>query len=310
MRVPEPEKSLVWPGLLLAICLFLLSACQSAITPTAPNSSSRVVNVVAAENFYGDIARQLGGSHVSVTSILSDPNTDPHEFTASTKTLQEILGAKLIIKNGLNYDNWMDQLLSSASNSSQIVLTAGTIAPRKLPENPHVWYSFDDVQAMAQAITHSLEQLDTADKSSFEANLATFDASLTALKQKTSEIKKTYAGMPVALTETIYLYQTELTGLNVLTPFDFMKAISEGNDPPANTVLDIQNELAHKQAKIVIYNEQTVTPVTTNIQREAQTQHIPLVAVWETMPPGKTYQSWMMGQLTQLENALQQGTGK
>jgi len=268
------------------------------------------VNVVAAENFYGDIARQLGGSHVSVTSILSDPNTDPHEFTASTKTLQEILGAKLIIKNGLNYDNWMDQLLSSASNSSQIVLTAGTIAPRKLPENPHVWYSFDDVQAMAQAITHSLEQLDTADKSSFEANLATFDASLTALKQKTSEIKKTYAGMPVALTETIYLYQTELTGLNVLTPFDFMKAISEGNDPPANTVLDIQNELAHKQAKIVIYNEQTVTPVTTNIQREAQTQHIPLVAVWETMPPGKTYQSWMMGQLTQLENALQQGTGK
>ena len=306
------KKNSFWIGLLV-ICLCLLSACQSAITPsnvTGSSGSTRVVNVVAAENFYGDIVRQVGGSHVSVTSILSDPNTDPHEFTASTKTLQEIIAAKLVIKNGLDYDNWMDQLLSNASNSNQIVLTSGTIVPHKLPDNPHVWYSFDNAQAMAQAIAHSLEQIDAADKSTFEANLATFDASLTSLRQKTSEIKKTYVGTPVALTETIYLYQTELTGLNVLTPFEFMKAIAEGNDPPANTVLDIQNELAHKQAKIVIYNEQTITPVTTNIQKEAQTQHIPLVPVWETMPPGKTYQTWMMGQLMQLESALQQGTGK
>ncbi len=307
MRVST--KSSFWIGLFV-MCLGLLSGCQSAITSSNATGSSGVVNVVAAENFYGDIARQVGGSHASVTSILSDPNTDPHEFTANTKTLQEIIGAKLVIKNGLDYDNWMDQLLSNASNPHQIVLTAGAIALHKLPDNPHVWYSFDNVQAVAQSIAHSLEQLDAPDKATFEANLATFDASLNSLRQKTNEIKQTYGGTPVALTETIYLYQTELTGLNVLTPFEFMKAIAEGNDPPANTVLDIQNEVAHKQVKIVIYNEQTVTPITTNIQHEAQTQHIPLVPVWETMPPGKTYQTWMMGQLTQLESALQQGTGK
>lgn len=284
------------------LCVFLLGACQN--TTTHANSSNALIKVVAAENFYGDIARQLGGSRVSVTSILSDPNADPHEFTSNMKTLLAVSRANLVIKNGLGYDTWMNSLLASTSTPGQVVLTAGDIAPEKLPDNPHVWYSFDDVLAIAQAITHTFERLDTSDTSYFEKNLATFDASLNALKQKQQEIQQRYARTPIALIETIFLYQTQDMHLDVLTPFDFMKAIAEGNDPPVNTVLAVQKELTQRQVRVVIYNEQTVTPVTTNIQSEAQTQHIPLVPVWETMPPGKTYQSWMMGQLEQLERAL------
>jgi zinc/manganese transport system substrate-binding protein len=295
------------------ICLFLVSACGGSgngATSSATSASSRVINVVAAENFYGDIVQQLGGSHVDVTSILSDPNVDPHEYTSSVQTALKVSQADLILENGLGYDDWMDKLLSVAPNVKRTVLTAGEIAAHPLPNNPHVWYGVDNIPAIAQAITNALKKLDSSDASTFDSKLATFKQSLIPLQHKIAEINLKYKGTPIALTETIYLYQTGPEGLKVLTPFAFMKANAEGNDPPADTVAAINNEINLKQAKILIYNIQTVTPITTNVQNAAIKQHIPIVPVSETMPPGKTYQTWMLDELNSLETALQQGTGK
>jgi zinc/manganese transport system substrate-binding protein len=256
------------------------------------------------------VIKQLGGSHVAVTSILSDPNVDPHEYESNVQDGIAIQKAQLVVENGLGYDTWMDKLLSASPNSNRVVLVAGDIADHKLPDNPHVWYGINDMPTIAQAITNSLKKLDSADASAFDSNLAAFKQSLTTLRQKIIEINKKYAGTPVALTETIYLYQSIPEGLNVLTPFEFDKAIAEGNDPPANTVVEANNELTKKEAKILIYNVQTITPITTNLQNEAKGLNIPVVPVSETMPPGKTYQSWMMGQLNNLEQALASATGK
>lgn len=303
-------RSLLLPAMI--VCLFLLSACSggTASGPTGGTSSSKVIKVVAAENFYGDVVKQLGGSHVNVTSILSDPNVDPHEYTSNVQTAAKVSSADLVIKSGLGYDDWMDKLLSGSPNANRIVLTGGTLANHPLPDNPHVWYGVNNMPAIAQAITNALKKLDSADSSTFDKNLTTFTQSLTPLQQKIDEIHSRYNGTPIALTETIYLYQTTPEGLKVLTPFEFMKANAEGTDPPANTVAAINNEINQKQAKILIYNVQTVTPITTNVQNEAKKQNIPVVPVSETMPPSKTYQTWMMGQLDTLETALQQGTGK
>lgn len=304
------------PGLLA--CLFLLSACGGSSTPatgsgssaSTPAESSKVINVVAAENFYGNVVTQLGGKRVNVTSILSDPNVDPHEYTSNVQTAQKVSKADLVIENGLGYDDWMDKLLSGSPNSNRILLTGGKLADHPLPDNPHVWYGFNNMPAITQGITDALKKLDSADASTFDSNLAAFKQSLTPLQQKISDINTKYKGTPVALTETIYLYQTMPAGLNVLTPFEFMKANAEGTDPPADTVTSINNSINMKQAKILIYNLQTVTPITTNVQNEAKKQNIPIVPVSETMPPNKTYQTWMMDQLNVLELALQQGTGK
>jgi zinc/manganese transport system substrate-binding protein len=295
------------------ICLFLVSACGGAgngATPSATLASSRIINVVAAENFYGDIVKQLGGSHVDVTSILSDPNVDPHEYTSSVQTALKVSQADLVLENGLGYDDWMDKLLSVSPASNRIVLTGGKIADHALPDNPHVWYGVDNIPAIAQAITDALKKLDSTDASIFDGKLTTFKQSLAPLQQKIDAINVKYKGTPIALTETIYLYQTAPEGLKVLTPFAFMKANAEGTDPPADTVAAINNEINLKQAKVLIYNIQTVTPITTNVQNAATKQHIPTVPVSETMPPGKTYQSWMLDQLNSLEIALQQGTKK
>ena len=296
---------------LLILMLVLLSACGGSSTATPGGSSSpTAISVVAAENFYGDITKQLGGSHVSVTSILSDPNVDPHLYESNVQTAETVSKAQLVIENGLGYDTWMDQLLAASPKPGRIVLVAGNIANHKLTDNPHVWYGFDNVTTIAQAITGALKKLDTNDASTFDSNLASFKQSLMPLEEKISAINSKYAGTPVALTETIYLYQSAPEGLDVLTPFEFEKAIAEGNDPPANTVTITNDQITRKQVKALIYNVQTVTPITTNLQNEARSLNIPIVPVSETMPPAKTYQTWMMDQLDTLEQALATATGK
>jgi len=289
-------------GFLLSL-LLVLNAC-AGVSVTSGTVATGVINIVAAENFYGDIAKQLGGNHVAVTSILSDPNVDPHQYESSVPSAIAVSKAQLVIENGGGYDSWMDRLLAAAPSSNRLVVKGYTTAPILLSANEHVWYSVDDVAAIAQVITADLKKLDAAHASVFDANLTTFQRSLTGIRQKISEIQAKYNGTPVGLTETIYLYQTGPLGLNVLTPFAFQKAMAEGNDPPADSVITAENQITQHQIKVLIYNAQTVTPSTTKLENDAQQQHIPIVPVTETMPVSKTYQTWMLDQLNALEQAL------
>jgi zinc/manganese transport system substrate-binding protein len=297
------RKIVLWFSL-ASIALFLLSACGGTATGSAPNSTSQTIAVVAAENFYGDIVQQIGGSHVSVQSILSDPNVDPHEYEANTKSALAVSKAQLVIENAGGYDGWMDKLLSSSPNSSRVVIKAFDIAKFKLPDNEHVWYSIDNASTIAQAITDSLKKLDPTNATEFDSNLQKFQAALQPVQQKIADIKTKHANAPVGLTETIFLYQSGPLGLNVLTPPEFQKAIAEGNDPPANAVITAENQITKRQIKVLIYNEQTVTPITTKLENDAKSNNIPTVSVTETMPSGKTYQNWMLDQLNALEQAL------
>jgi len=279
-----------------------LNACSGAIASSTNNSGT--ISIVAAENFYGDIAQQLGAGHVSVVSILSDPNVDPHEFESSIQNGVAVSKAQLVIENGADYDTWMDKLLAASPNPNRIVLTAAKVASNPLPDNPHLWYGIDNIQTIAQNITTDLEKLDSAHKADYDAALTKFQSSLIPVQQKITEIKNKYDGTPVGLTETIFLYQTQPIGLNVLTPFEFEKAVAEGNDPPADSVVTANDQVTNHQIKVLIYNVQTVTPITTDLQNEAKQNNIPIVPVSETMPAGKTYQSWMLDQLDDLEQAL------
>jgi len=286
----------------LALCLsFGLSACAVAANSTV---SSLQISVVAAENFYGDLVQQLGGSHVAVTSILSDPNIDPHAYESNVQNSLAVSKALLVIENGDGYDAWMDKLLSASPSAERVVLVAADIADHKLANNPHVWYGLDNIQTIARSISASLEKIDPADKNAYDASLSVFLQSLAPVQQKIDDLKAKYNAVPVALTETIFLYQTGPIGLNVLTPFEFEKAVAEGIDPPADTVVTANDQILKGQVKVLIYNEQTITPITTNLQNEAKQANIPIVPVTETMPPGKHYQDWMLDQLNALQQAL------
>lgn len=300
------KRVLLWLIPILILFAELLIGCgEPAVIAT--NGTTDVIHVVAAENFYGNVVSQIGGPYVSVTSVLSNPNTDPHEFTSNARTALLVSTADLVIENGLGYDSWMGRLLSTQGNPRRIILNAGAIAPHLLPDNPHVWYDVNNMQVIAQAIAHALTQLDNSHAALFERNVQTFAASLQPIRQRLATIKQHYANTPVALTETIYLYQTQQEGLQVLTPPAFMKAIAEGDDPPVDALIAITDEVQQRQVHVLIFNIQTITPVTTLVEQKAKAQHIPLVAVSETMPTHQTYQTWMQAQLDALETALQEG---
>jgi zinc/manganese transport system substrate-binding protein len=292
------------------IALFILSACGGTASDSVganSTSSSSPLNVVAAENFYGDIVKQLGGSHVTVTSILADPNVDPHEYESNVNNAKAVFKANLVIENGGGYDSWMDKLLAGSPNSNRIVIQGFDSASSKIPDNVHVWYSIDNVQSIAQAITSGLKKLDPANSATFDSNYQTFNTSLSQIRQTMSAMKSRYNGTPVGLTETIFQYQAVPLGLKVLTPEEFQKAIAEGNDPPADSAITAENQIKGKQVKVLIYNEQTISPVTTRLQNDAKAAGIPIVPVTETMPANKTYQSWMLAQLGTLSQALGRG---
>lgn len=282
-----------------------MTALVAIIFPIALASAAPTgIKVVAAENFYGNIVTQLGGGKVDVTSILSDPNVDPHEYESSVDDAKALAVADLVVENGGGYDDWMDKLLSASPNAKRVLLRGFEIAPTKLPDNEHVWYNVDNVQTIAQAVTDGLSRLDPSDTTIFAKNLQTFRDSLARVRQKIAQMKQRHNGTPVGLTETIFLYQAVPLGLSVLTPFEFQKAVAEGNDPPADTVVVAENQVKGKKIKALIYNEQTISPVTTKLQDEAKAAGIPVVPVTETMPSALSYQDWMLAQLTALDQAL------
>jgi zinc/manganese transport system substrate-binding protein len=305
------KKGVIFFTLSVIIAL-LLSACGGAEannpSSTAPTGST--ISIVAAENFYGDIARQIGGSHVTVTSILSDPEVDPHEYESNVQNGIAVTKAQIVLKNGGGYDEWMDKLLSASPNDKRIVISAFDTATTKLTNNEHVWYSINNAQAVALAIATALKKVDAGHSSDYEGGLKSFEQALKDVQKKIETIKARYADTPVGLTETIFLYQSGPLGLNVLTPLEFQEAVAEGNDPPADTVAKVNNQVSQGQIKVLIYNEQVTTPLTTRLKTQATAKNIPLVPITETMPRGKTYQTWMLDQLNALEQALQKSTGK
>jgi zinc/manganese transport system substrate-binding protein len=291
-------KASTWCGLAALIFLITGGAAFGA------SAAAKVINVVAAENFYGNIAGQLGGERVHVTSILSDPNVDPHEYESSVNDAKAVAAADLVIENGGGYDDWMDKLLSGSPSGKRVVLKAFDIAGNKLPDNEHVWYDIDNVQGIAQSVTDAFQKLAPADAALFARSLQDFQQSLVKVRQKMADIKARWNGTPIGLTETIFLYQAKPLGLAVLTPLEFQKAIAEGNDPPADTVVVAENQVKGKKIKVLVYNEQTISPITSKLQEEAKSAGIPIVPVTETMPSAMNYQNWMLSQLTTLAQAL------
>ncbi|NNM66908.1 MAG: zinc ABC transporter solute-binding protein [Spirochaetales bacterium] len=292
-----------WLGILLPLAL--LVSCSQAQEKVIFQG----VHVVAAENFYGNLIQQIGGQHVEVTSLLSDPNVDPHEYEADVADAKAIARAQLVWENGGGYDSWMDKLVEGSGGSKRVVIKAFDLAVVHLSENEHVWYSLDNDLVFVAAMNSELKKLDPKDAADFDDRAARLAQSLQKIKERLAGLKQEFQGTPIALTETIFLYQSQAIGLKVLTPFNFMKAVAEGSDPSAQDALQSMNQVTNRQVKALVYNEQTVSAVTTKLLNQAASSGIPVVPITETMK-GPNFQNWMNGQLNVLQRALEDSVGK
>jgi zinc/manganese transport system substrate-binding protein len=289
-----------------------MSGCATTPDKTATNTdSATVLRVVAAENFWGSLAEQLGGSHVKVTSIINNPDADPHDYEPTAADGRAMAGAKLAIVNGVGYDAWAGKLLKANPSQKRTALTVGDLVGVKEGGNPHRWYSPPNVRQVIDAITADYNKLDPADAAFFDSQHDTVvDTNLKDYFGLVDQIKTSYAGTPIGASESIVAPLAEATGLKLLTPESFLAAISEGGDPTAADKATIDQQIKGKQIKLYVYNSQNATPDVQAQVEAAKTAGIPVSTVTETLSPaGASFQDWQVTQLTALKQALAQATG-
>lgn len=267
--------------------------------------TSGKLRVVAAENFWGSLIAQIGGSKVQVTSIVSDPNADPHEYEVTSVDARSIATANYVIINGAGYDTWADKLLSASPNIRRVTCNIARLVGVPQGQDPHLWYNPVFVNEAIAQMEQDLLTLDPADKAYFQARYKALETDLLPYQRHVEAIKAQFAGTRVAATESVFGYLARATGLNLISPPAFTEAVSEGNDPPASSVVIFQQQLQSHQVHTLVYNKQTVTPLTSSIKQLANQQHIPTVGITETMqPPTASFETWMNAELSDLQDAL------
>ncbi|MFF6953188.1 metal ABC transporter solute-binding protein, Zn/Mn family [Streptomyces iakyrus] len=295
-------------ALLTGASLALLAGCGSSSDSADANSGPARVAVVASTNVWGDIARRVGGDRVDVTSVISDPDQDPHSYEADPQNQLALSKAKVVVENGGGYDDFVDRMLKSGHNDSAEVINAvevsGKTAPKGGELNEHVWYDFPTVAKVADRISAALAKADPGDAGAFEKNAAAFKTELAPLEAAEARIKKAHGGEGVAITEPVPLYMTEASGLVNRTPAQFSEAIEEGDDVSPRVLQESLALFSGKKVKVLVYNEQTSGPQTEKAEAAAKAAGIPVVPVTETLPKGKDYLGWMTGNVDALASAL------
>ena len=294
-------------GIIVVIVVVIGMAIFFSQNVSAPRDSNslHVVEIVAAENFWGSLISQLGGTHVNVVSIVSDPNADPHEYESNTTNAREVSTADYVVENGAGYDSWMEKLLSAGGNPNRKVLNAANFLDKKDGDNPHFWYYPQYVNQVIAQMEKDLVAIDPANADYYNSQYLTLQANLKPYQDRVISIQKQYGGTKIAATESIFFYPAQALGLDLSSPTQFMNAIDEGNDPSAQSVIQFEDLLKNNQVKVLVYNEQTVTPITLTMKKLAGDANIPVVGITETIqPPDTSFQDWMNSELINLENAL------
>ena len=295
MRLHIAIKSLL-PLFALLICLCLIvSLMGNCGRKEAPQPGAAMLNIVAAENFYGGVARQIAGDSADVTSILSNPNQDPHEFTTDAATARAVADADIVIYNGLGYDDWMDKLLGVQGKPGRIVIRVADLIEAKAGDNPHIWYDPRTMPVLAAKLAEILKQPE---------NLAAFQKEMAAVASKIAEIKSAKSGTVVTATEPVFGYMADALGFK-MENYGFQLAMMNDTEISFQQASDFEKSLHDRSMKILFYNSQVTDPVTQRLQEIAQKIGVAVIGVTETQPPdAKNYADWMLAELNQVETAL------
>jgi zinc/manganese transport system substrate-binding protein len=306
IRTPGRARALAVAGAVAAVAVAAAACGSSGGSSSNAASSTSVIRAIGAENEYANVLGQIGGKYAQVSSILNNPNTDPHTFESSPSVASEVSAATLIVQNGVGYDTFMNKIESASPNAKRKVIVAQDVLglPDSTP-NPHLWYNPKTMPAVAKVMAADLAALQPAHKAYFEANLAKFDKSLAPWLTAIAQFKAKYPGTPVATTEPVADYLLQAMGTDNLTPFTFQANIMNGVDPSPQDISHQDSLFTQHQVKVFCYNQQVTDALTTTFLKSAHTAGVPVVGVYETMPtPGYTYQTWMLAEIRAIEKAI------
>ncbi|MBU3060093.1 zinc ABC transporter substrate-binding protein [Nocardia sp. NEAU-G5] len=312
MSGPGCGKRVIGVAMGAAVLAAMATACSSGGASSQSAPSGGKLEVVATINAWGSIAAQLGGDKIHETSIITNPDTDPHSYEPTPADARTFANAKVVVENGIGYDAWADKLLAANPGAGRTEITVGKVVGVPDDGNPHQWYSPTSVAKVVDTITDDYKKADPADSSYFDQRKQLFlTDSLGKYNSLVSDIKQKYAGTPVGASESIFAPLSDALGLNLLTPAEFLKAISEGTDPSPADKSTIDQQIAAKAIKVYVFNSQNSTPDVQAQVDAAKKQGIPVSTVTETLAPANaSFQDWQTGQLSALEDALHQATSK
>jgi zinc/manganese transport system substrate-binding protein len=289
----------------------VVAGCGGSSGSAAAGSPGRLV-VVAAENFWGSVASQLGGSKVSVQSIIVNPDTDPHSYEPTAADGVTLARSQMAIVNGIGYDRWASQLIDANPSSSRVVLNVGDLLGLSEGDNPHQWYSPSSVRRVIDQIVADYTRLDPNDGAYFEQQRAAFETKgLAEYNRLIAQIRARYAGVPVGYSESIFQPLGEALGLRLMTPYSFAKAIAEGTDVSASDKQTVDAQAQNHAIKVWVYNSQNATPDVQRVNQLAQAARIPITTITETLSPASdSFEQWQVAELQNLGRALHQATGR
>ncbi len=287
-----------------------VAACGTSVG--AASGPAGRIQVVAAENFWGSIASQLGAGKASVRSIIIDPNTDPHSYEPTAADGVALARSQMAIVNGIGYDTWAQRLLDANASGSRRVLNVGHLLGLQAGDNPHQWYSPASVQRVINQIVADYKRLDPSDSAYFDRQRAVFENhDLAQYRRLIAQIRARYAGVPVGYSESIFQPLGDALGLRLLTPYSFAKAIAEGSDVTAQDKQTVNAQAQEHQIKVWVYNSQNATPDVQRMNSLAHAAGIPITTITETLSPASdTFEQWQVAELRSLQNALHQATGQ
>lgn len=282
-----------------------LAGCSGG-TSAAPDDDR--VRVVASTDVWGDIVEQIGGPAVQVTSIITDPDRDPHEYQADARDQLAVSRAQLVVVNGGGYDDFLSQLLTNAPSSTEVLDAADESGLDTTPAtgefNEHLWYDLPVVSRIAGSIGTALAKVDPDHRAAFADGVSRFRDRLQALVDDERAARADGTGKGVAITEPVPLYMTAAIGLEDRTPAAFSEAIEEGDDVAPAVLQEQLALLTDKRVVLLAYNEQTTGPTTEQVLAAARSAGVPVVGVRETLPDGQDYLTWMRHDLDAMRAAV------
>jgi zinc/manganese transport system substrate-binding protein len=298
-------------AVLLVGAAMALAACGGSASSSGGSTSGKL-QVAAAENFWGSLAAQLGGGKVAVSSIIVNPNTDPHSYEPTASDGVALARSQIAIVNGIGYDAWASKLLAANPSSGRAVLDVGSLLRLKEGDNPHQWYAPSSVQRVIGRIVADYKQLDPRDASYFDQRRMTFETTaLAEYNHLRREIRARYAGVPVGYSESIFQPLGQDLGLKLMTPYSFAKAIAEGTDVSAADKQTVDRQTEDRAIKVWVYNSQNATPDVQRVNQLARAAHVPITTITETLSPASaTFEQWQDAELTTLLAALHEATGR
>jgi zinc/manganese transport system substrate-binding protein len=282
---------------------FLLIVAAFSLTSVLPAGAAEF-KIVAAENFYGGVARQITGNTAQVTSILSNPNQDPHEFTSNAGTARAVADADIVIYSGIGYDTWIEKLLGTRGKPGRVVIDVASLLGRKDGDNPHIWYDPKTMPALAEKLVEILARANPSQAAAYRQALASFDASMQPELDRIATLKPRTDGITVTATEPVFGYMADALGLHMLNG-DFQVKIMNDSEPSAAETAAFEQSLSSHTAKLLFYNSQVTDPTTDRLRQLARKAGVPVIGVTETQPADqKTYVAWMLHELSAIEAAF------